>query len=102
MAVSNVDVRHVAGLARLGMDENRASVIASELNTILDHMSVLAAVDTSDVEPLSAVGTTGAPMRPDSGSPIPLLRPPPSFAPRIEDGFFLVPRLSTHEDSAAS
>ena len=102
MAVTIDDVRHIAALARLGLDDQRASAIVAELNTILDHMHVLSGVDTTDVEPMIAVGTTGAPMRPDSGPPIPLVRPPSSFAPRMADGFFLVPRLATHEDPAVS
>jgi hypothetical protein len=31
-----------------------------------------------------------------------LLRPRDTFAPSMRDGFFLVPRLSTHEDAEAS
>jgi aspartyl-tRNA(Asn)/glutamyl-tRNA(Gln) amidotransferase subunit C len=100
--VSIDDVRYVAGLARLGVDEARATAIAAELNTILDHMHVLSGIDTTGVEPMSAVGTSSAPLRPDSGPPIPLMRPPSSFAPKLEDGFFLVPRLATHEDPATS
>ena len=102
MAVTIDDVRHIAALARLGLDDQRASAIVAELNTILDHMQVLSGVDTTGVEPLTAVGTAAAPMRPDAGPPIPLVRPPSSFAPRTADGFFLVPRLATHEDPAAS
>ena len=31
------------------------------------------------------------------GTPIPLALPRESFAPEMRDGFFLVPRLETHE-----
>jgi hypothetical protein len=38
-------------------------------------------------------------MRSDvSGLAIPLAVPRESFAPEMRDGFFLVPRLATHED----
>ena len=102
MSVTVDDVRHVAALARLGLDAARAETIVAELNTILEHMQVLAKIDTTGVEPMAGVGATGAPMRPDDGPPIPLSRARETFAPRTQDGFFLVPRLSTHEDPLES
>lgn len=98
MAVTIDDVRHIAALARLGVDDARAASLVSELNTILAHMDVLAAVDTSGVEAVAGIGAFAAPLHADLGPPIPLARPIESFAPRERDGFFLVPRLSTHED----
>ena len=47
MAVTEDDVRHVAALARLGLDAERIPTIAAELNGILAHMEVLSKVDTS-------------------------------------------------------
>ena len=102
MAVTLDDVRHVAALARLGLSEERARVIAGELNTILEHMAVLQRVDTERLEAAVGVGAAGAPLRPDEGPAIPLARPPEDFAPSMRDGFFLVPRLSTHEDAEQS
>lgn len=102
MAVTLDDVRHIASLARLGLSDERAHVIVGELNTILEHMDVLARVDTGNIEPVVGVGAAGAPLRPDAGPPTPLERPIDQFAPRTRDGFVLVPRLSTHEDLGAS
>lgn len=99
MAVTIEDVRRIAQLARLGIDDQRARALVAELNTILQHMDVLAGVDTAGIEPASGVGASGAPLRPDVGPPIALERPIESFAPRTRDGFLLVPRLSTHEDT---
>jgi aspartyl-tRNA(Asn)/glutamyl-tRNA(Gln) amidotransferase subunit C len=96
MAVTLDDVRHIASLARLAVTEERARALVAELNTILGHMDVLSSVATADMS--AAVEPIGAPLRPDSGPPIPLARPREAFAPRMTDGFFLVPRLSTHED----
>lgn len=102
MAVTIDDVRHIASLARLELSEARASALVSELNGILQHMDVLSKVDTNDIEPLAAVGATQMPLRADAGPPIPLARALDEFAPRTRDGFFLVPRLATHEDSSES
>lgn len=100
MAVTIDDVRHIAALARLGLSEERARNLVAELNTILAHMDVLSNVDTTGVDDATGVGA--APLRHDSGPPVPMARGIDAFAPKFEDGFFLVPRLSTHEDEEAS
>jgi aspartyl-tRNA(Asn)/glutamyl-tRNA(Gln) amidotransferase subunit C len=97
MAVTLDDVRHIASLARLAVSDERARALVAELNTILAHMDVLSSVATTDVGSAD-VETGGTPLRPDSGPPIPLSLPREGFAPQMADGFFLVPRLSTHED----
>ena len=102
MAVSIDDVRHIASLARLGLTETRAAAIATELNTILAHMDELAKVNTAGVEEAIGVGAEGLPVRKDVGPPFPLARSLDAFAPSIRDGFFLVPRLSTHESTEES
>ena len=102
MAVSIDDVRHIASLARLGLAEPRAAAIADELNTILAHMDELAKVDTAGVQEAIGVGAEGLPVRKDLGPPFPLARSHDAFAPSVRDGFFLVPRLATHESTEES
>jgi aspartyl/glutamyl-tRNA(Asn/Gln) amidotransferase C subunit len=94
MSVSHDDVRHIAALARVGVDERRLSALAAELSGILEHMAVLARVDTG--AQAAQAPDVGIEWRADSGPPIPLLRPLPSFAPMVRDGFLIVPRLATH------
>jgi aspartyl-tRNA(Asn)/glutamyl-tRNA(Gln) amidotransferase subunit C len=97
MAVSLDDVRHIAALARLSVSDDRATTLVAELNTILAHMEVLSSVPTPSA--LDENVTRSAPLRPDVGPPTPLAHPRESLTPRMRDGFFLVPRLATHEDS---
>lgn len=103
MAVSADDVRHVAELARLGLDPARIDELVQELNGILAHVDELSAVDVgAHLEP-DATPTEDAPLRADEVAPVVLHRTRESFAPATRDGFFLVPRLATHdaaEDSA--
>lgn len=99
MSVTREDVQHIAELARLSVDENEAEGLVMQLNDILSHMDALSAIDTAGVTPASGVGSGGTPLRQDSGSPVPLQNPISSFAPEFKDGFFLVPRLATHESS---
>ena len=99
MSVTNDDVRHIAALARLGLEPDRVDVLARELNGILAHMDVLAAVDTSMIDLHARADGEGMPLRADEVGAVPLSRPRKDFAPASRDGFFLVPRLSTHEDA---
>jgi aspartyl-tRNA(Asn)/glutamyl-tRNA(Gln) amidotransferase subunit C len=102
VAVTIDDVRHIASLARLGLSEQRAAAIVRELNTILAHVDELAKVDTAGVQEAIGVGAEGLPVRKDAGPPFPLARSLDAFAPSVRDGFFLVPRLATHESTEAS
>ncbi|HEU4748017.1 MAG TPA: Asp-tRNA(Asn)/Glu-tRNA(Gln) amidotransferase subunit GatC, partial [Gemmatimonadaceae bacterium] len=67
---------------------------------ILAHMEVLSQVDTASVTPTTGVGAGGTPLRPDTGVPPDISGTVESFAPSMRDGFFIVPRLATHEDAA--
>jgi aspartyl-tRNA(Asn)/glutamyl-tRNA(Gln) amidotransferase subunit C len=98
MAVSEDDVRHVAELARLGLDDDRVEALVRELNGILVHMEALSSVDPAAYEHLGDPRRTASPLRPDAGPPIPLMKTLEDTAPAMRDGFFIVPRLATHED----
>ena len=91
----------MAMLARLGLTDERARELTQDLNTILVHMDVLSRVDTRGLDDASIVGASGEGMRlrEDRGPPIPLAESPEAFAPEMRAGFFIVPRLATHEDS---
>ena len=99
--VSAQDVRHVAMLARLGLGDQRIDELTTDLNTILEHMEVLRRIETTGVDESAAMleSPGGMPLRDDRGPPIPLQESPESFAPDMRDGFFIVPRLSTHGDA---
>jgi aspartyl-tRNA(Asn)/glutamyl-tRNA(Gln) amidotransferase subunit C len=102
MAVTRDDVKHVAALARLGITDERADQLTAQLNTILGHMDVLARVDTNRMEPVVGIGADSAPLAEDVGPSVPLETPIAGFAPMARDGFFVVPRLSTHETAEES
>ncbi|MCC6429718.1 MAG: aspartyl/glutamyl-tRNA amidotransferase subunit C, partial [Gemmatimonadaceae bacterium] len=41
MSISEHDVKHIAALARVAIDDARAATLVGELNGILGHMDVL-------------------------------------------------------------
>lgn len=98
MAISHDDVTHVAELARLAVDAEGLDHLVAELNGILAHMEVLSGVDTSDVENRIEMPLESTPLRSDSSGPLPLEAARESFAPSMRDGFFVVPRIASHED----
>ena len=102
MSISLDEVRHIAALARLAMSDEDAQRAAQELSSILAHMQVLARVDNASGADSAANAEKGMTLRPDAGPPIPLLRAPAFFAPEMREGFFVVPRLATHEDTERS
>jgi len=102
VGVTREDVLHIAELARLGVDSARADELTRELSSILEHMEVLSQVDTSTIAPTAGVGAGGTPLRTDDRV-APLMEGTlESFAPSMRDGFFIVPRLATHEDPTES
>ena len=99
MAVTPDDVRHVAGLALLGIPDGMLAGYVDQLNSILEHVDVLQRVDTSAVQGTAVLGEHGMPLREDVVHPVPLHTARERWAPKMVDGFFLVPRLATHEDA---
>jgi aspartyl-tRNA(Asn)/glutamyl-tRNA(Gln) amidotransferase subunit C len=105
MAVTPDDVHHVARLARLAVDEAQLPTVVAELNGILSHMDVLQQVELT-MSSLATAGDTMAtaptPLRADDAPPVVLMHPREAFAPAMREGFFLVPRLATHEGQGAA
>lgn len=102
MPVTHDDVHHVAELARLAIGDERLDNLVAELNGILTHMDVLSQVDTSAFDNNVSLPVDGTPLRSDSSGPLTMLASRESFAPVMRDGFFLVPRLATHEGGSDS
>lgn len=98
MSVSFDEVRRIARLARVGVEDSRLAALAAELSGILAHMAVLSRVDVSGAVRNEEEGgiVMGTPLREDHGPPVPLHRTLADLAPEMRDGFFIVPRLTTH------
>lgn len=53
MSITLDEVRHVARLARLQLDESEILSFQGELNALLGHFADIQAIDTSGIEPAS-------------------------------------------------
>jgi aspartyl-tRNA(Asn)/glutamyl-tRNA(Gln) amidotransferase subunit C len=69
MAFSTQDVEHVAQLARLGLSDAERRTLGNELSAILDAISKLQEVDTSDIPETAQVGDLVNVWRDDVATP---------------------------------
>ena len=53
MSISLEEVRHVARLARLELDETEIMSVQTELNALLGHFADIQSIDVSGIEPKS-------------------------------------------------
>ena len=65
MSVSEKEVRYVAGLARLQLNEDEVKNLAVDMNSILGYMELLNELDTTEVAPLEHVIDLDSRLRPD-------------------------------------
>lgn len=90
--VSAEDVKKIARLSRLHVEDSACAPIAEDLNGILGWIEQLGEVDVEGVEPMTSAVDMAAPMRPDAvtdgGKRDDILK----NAPKADDGFFVVPR----------
>jgi aspartyl-tRNA(Asn)/glutamyl-tRNA(Gln) amidotransferase subunit C len=93
MSVDAADVRRIAHLARISLDESRVEPMRAEINEILQWVEQLGEVNVEGVEPMTSVTPTKLKMRKDAvtdgGYPERVLQ----NAPQTDDGFFIVPKV---------
>jgi aspartyl-tRNA(Asn)/glutamyl-tRNA(Gln) amidotransferase subunit C len=93
MALGLDDVRRVAQLARLRLEEAEAGPMLSELNTIFRLIGEMQAVDTEGVEPMSHPRDVAQRLRPDRVTEPDRHDALLALAPQAERGLYLVPKV---------
>ncbi len=93
MALTTDEVRSIAHLARIGLDEARLSELATDLSTVLELVEQMNSVDTTGVEPMAHPGSSGLRLRADAVTEENRREALQAPAPSAEDGYFLVPRV---------
>ena len=87
------DVNKIAWLARIQIDEKDTDEYAKDLSGILDLVDQMAAVDTSNVQPMAHPLDQTQRLRSDVVSEIDQRDYFQSQAPRIAEGLYLVPKV---------
>lgn len=88
------DVREIARLARLRLDDAQVDALCRELGDILDHMQELSALDTEGVEPMTHA-SVGMRLRADEVAPSLPIERALAGAPRHDEDSFAVPAVIT-------
>ena len=93
MSLTPDDVRRLARLARIAIDDEASAAVLERLNAVLGLIDQMRAVDTRGIEPMSHALDIAQRLRPDE------VREPDrrelyqSVAPAVEDGLYLVPKV---------
>ena len=87
------EVLEIALLARVHLDEREVESLQTELGAILEHFSTLAAVDTTDVAPMTHAVPVDLRLRPDQPGPSLTVDDAVRGAPAKQDGVFVVPAI---------
>lgn len=93
MPLSKDEVRHVAMLARLGLEPGDEEFYAEQLSGILTHIDRLQQLDTEAIPPTAQVVEVANPLRDDAPRPGLTQQEALANAPAAVDGFFRVPSI---------
>lgn len=93
MSLSEEQVRKVAELARLRVDDEQVTGYARELSRILDLVESLDEADTADVAPMAHPLDLAARLREDVVTEDNRREAFQAIAPAVEDGVYLVPKV---------
>ena len=93
MSLNRDDVRKIAFLARIKIEDAELEPLADELNSIIGWVEQLGEVDTDGVQPMTSVAEMLAPQRPDQVTDGNVTEKVLANAPdRVKD-FYAVPKV---------
>jgi len=90
MKLSNEEVKHIALLARLGLNEGEIEKFKVQLSNILDNFEILKQVDTSKLSPTSQSVSLNNVFRPDEPQASCTAEDILANAPQQEDNYFKI------------
>jgi aspartyl-tRNA(Asn)/glutamyl-tRNA(Gln) amidotransferase subunit C len=93
MTLKIEDVRNIAQLARLQIDDSSIEQYATELSSILALAEQMNAVDTTEVTPMAHPMDASQRLRADEVTEIDQREKFQSIAPDVENGLYRVPKV---------
>jgi len=93
MSLSLDDVRRIAKLARIEIDDADAAATQTRLNAIFELIEQMQAVDTSGVEPMAHARDVFQRLRADTPTETDQRTAFQAVAPAVENGLYLVPKV---------
>jgi aspartyl-tRNA(Asn)/glutamyl-tRNA(Gln) amidotransferase subunit C len=93
MALTLEDVKRVAHLARIAVDENEARAALAQLTRVFGLIEQMQAVDTRGIEPMANALDATQRLRPDVVTEADQRQLFQAVAPQVEAGLYLVPKV---------
>ncbi|GLR12522.1 aspartyl/glutamyl-tRNA(Asn/Gln) amidotransferase subunit C [Chitinimonas prasina] len=93
MSLTQADVRRIARLARLQVNDTEVAEVEQKLNGIFGLIEQLKAIDTEGVEPMSHARDVALRLREDVATETNRRAAFQAVAPAVEDGLYLVPKV---------
>lgn len=93
MSLTASDVKKIAHLARLGIDEQQIEHYAQDLSKLLDLMTQMGQQDTNGVPPMAHPLDQMQRLRPDAVTESDQRDAFQAIAPQTEAGLYLVPKV---------
>ncbi|MDE0308473.1 MAG: Asp-tRNA(Asn)/Glu-tRNA(Gln) amidotransferase subunit GatC [Acidiferrobacterales bacterium] len=93
MSVSETDVKVIAALAQLNLEDQAAESYVQEMNDILTMIQQMQEIDTSQIEAMSHPQDIELRLRSDELTEPEQRSELQSIAPSTEKGFYLVPKV---------
>ena len=93
MSLSLEDVRRIALLARIRIEDSELETLRIELNNIIGWVEQLSQVDTDGVEPMTSVANIAIAQRTDFGTDGSASEEVLANAPDREGDFYAVPKV---------
>jgi len=93
MLLSSEDVKRIAKLARIRVDDGEVAAYQAQLNGIFGLIEEMQAVDTAGIEPMSHAQDLFQRLRADTVSETDRRGDYQAIAPQTENGLYLVPKV---------
>jgi aspartyl-tRNA(Asn)/glutamyl-tRNA(Gln) amidotransferase subunit C len=93
LSLSKEQVRHIALLARLSLDEKDIDDVVEKLSSIVDFVDQLQAAPTDEVVPMAHPMDMSQRLRADAVTESNVRDKIQENAPSVENGFYLVPKV---------
>ena len=93
MSLSQDDVKRIARLARIEIDDAQATATQGQLNTIFGLIATMQAVDTRGIEPMAHAQEVTQRLREDVVTETDRHADFQAIAPAVENGLYLVPKV---------
>ena len=93
MSITSDDVKKIAHLARIAVNDDSISQLTDEFNKILSLVDELQQINTDGIEPLAHPLDMTQRLREDTVSEPNVREAAQAIAPKVEAGLYLVPKV---------